>query len=313
FRGEEPVGALLLAGKGRDPFAALDDRFLLALGQQVGAALQNADLSRRLEARRLELERLSTRMVTQHEEERRRLSRELHDESAQVFSAVKMDLAMLRDSLPPAEASRLDRTLSLIDSGIGSIRSVVNDLRPSLLDDLGLLPALRSLAAESEARSGVSVQLAMPESHPPLPHEAELVLSPALQELLTNVARHSEARNASVELGLTVEGIRLSVEDDGRGMPAGARADDFERAGHMGLAGMRERVVSLGGSMEVHGLGGPHAAADAGGPPAGLQKGGSGGTPMGMPTGMRVEIRLPVTPTPASPAAAYPPPHPAAR
>src|SRR5690606_40014407 len=150
---------------------------------------------------RLELERLSTRMVTQHEEERRRLSRELHDESAQVFSADKLDLAMLRDSLPPAEASRLDRTLSLIDSGIGSIRSVVNDLRPSLLDDLGLLPALRSLAAESEARSGVSVQLAMPESLPPLPHEAELVLYRALQELLTNVARHSEARTEERRVG----------------------------------------------------------------------------------------------------------------
>ena len=86
-------------GDARDPFTALDDRFLVALGQQVGAALENADLYTRLQARTVELARLSARMVEQHEEERRRLSRELHDETAQVFSAVKMELGVLRDGV----------------------------------------------------------------------------------------------------------------------------------------------------------------------------------------------------------------------
>ena len=111
FRREEVIGALVLVGDARDPFTALDDRFLVALGQQVGAALENADLYSRLEARTVELARLSARMIEQHEEERRRLSRELHDETAQVFSAVKMELGVLRDGVGPGQADRLDQVL----------------------------------------------------------------------------------------------------------------------------------------------------------------------------------------------------------
>lgn len=247
-------GALLLSGDGRDPFAALDDSFLVALGQQVGVAIENADLSRRLELRRLDLERLSARMVEQHEEERGRLSRELHDESAQVFSAVKMELAMLRDGLPEATAARLDRALALVDTGIGSIRSVVNDLRPSLLDDLGLLPALRSLAAQVEARSGIEISLDAPESLPPLSKDAELVLYRALQEALTNVVRHAEALSVEVGLRMVGEEIVLTVWDDGRGLPPGATPEEFQRAGHMGLAGMRERVTALRGRMRAESI-----------------------------------------------------------
>ncbi len=251
-----PSGALLLAGHGRDPFAALDDRFLLALGQQVGAALENADLAKRLEARRLDLERLSARVVEQHEEERRRISRELHDESAQVFSAVKMELAMLRDAATGDVGERIGRLLGLVDSGIAGIRNVVNDLRPSLLDDLGLVPALRSLAERIEARSGLEITLDAPGSLPPLSNETELVLYRAMQEALTNVVRHAEA--TAVEVGLRVVGdeIVLTVWDDGRGLPAGATVEQFQRAGHIGLTGMRERVHGLGGRMHAENIAG---------------------------------------------------------
>ena len=100
--------------------------------------------------------------------ERRRLSRELHDETAQVFSAVKMELGVLREGITPAEAPRLDQILALIDAGIRTIRNVTNDLRPSLLDDLGLLPALRSLAAEFAERSGVEATFSAPPALPGL-------------------------------------------------------------------------------------------------------------------------------------------------
>ena len=140
------------------------------------AALENADLYRRLETRTVELARLSARMVEQHEEERRRLSRELHDETAQVFSAVKMELGVLREAVAPGQAARLDQVLALIDTGIRTIRNVTNDLRPSLLDDLGLLPALRSLAAEFTERTGIRAEFAAPAALPPLSTEAELAL-----------------------------------------------------------------------------------------------------------------------------------------
>jgi signal transduction histidine kinase len=259
LRRDEVIGALVLVGDARDPFTALDDRFLVALGHQVGAALENANLYTRLEARTVELARLSARMVEQHEEERRRLSRELHDETAQVFSAVKMELGVLRDAVQPAEAERLDRALELIDTGIRSIRSVTNALRPSLLDDLGLLPALRSLVADFGAHSAIRVALEAPGVLPPLSKEAELALFRALQEGLSNVRRHAAATSVEVAIEAGDGGVRLSVRDDGQG-PAEVTPGQLEREGHMGLAGMQERISALGGSVRFGGAQGEGAS-----------------------------------------------------
>ena len=259
LREQGVVAALVLVGHARDPFTALDESFLLALGHQVGAALENADLYGRLETRTVELARLSARMIEQHEEERRRLSRELHDETAQVFSAVKMELGVLRDTAQPSEAARLDHVLALIDTGIRSIRSVTNDLRPSLLDDLGLLPALRSLVADFGERSGIRTGLAVPSALPPLSREAELALFRALQEALSNVLRHANARTVDIGISINPEGVLLQVSDDGRGLPTGVAAESLELQGHMGLAGMRERITALGGSVRLRGRAGAGA------------------------------------------------------
>jgi signal transduction histidine kinase len=250
------TGALVLAGDARDPFTALDEGFLRALGQQVGAALHHAALYDQLGARTAELERLSARMLRQHEEERRRLSRELHDETAQVFTAVKMQLGVLRADLPERR-ERLDRVLGLIDTGIRSIRSVTNDLRPSLLDDLGLLPALRSLCADFQERSGVRTTLDAPATLPPLPEDADLALFRAMQEGLSNVARHAGASAVHVTVEVTEAAagappaVTLTVRDDGAGVVTPADLARWEREGHMGLVGMRERIGALGGTVAL--------------------------------------------------------------
>ncbi len=254
--GQEVTGALVIVGDARDPFAALDTRFLVALGQQVGAALANEELFRALEARTHDLERLAMRMVRQHEAERGRLSRELHDETAQLFSAVKLQLGVVRESAPPELATRLDRALTLIDSGIGSIRRVTRDLRPSLLDDLGLLPALRALVDEFGNQGDLLTRVSAPDSLPPLSAETELALFRALQEGLSNVARHADARSVTVRIGVHDHRITMTVQDDGRGLPLGRSLDHFERAGHLGLAGMRERIAALGGTLTLNGADG---------------------------------------------------------
>jgi signal transduction histidine kinase len=259
LRGGRTVAALVLVGQARDPFTALDESFLVALGHQVGAALENADLYSRLEARTVELARLSARMVEQHEEERRRLSRELHDETAQVFSAVKMELGVLQEQVTPPQAARLKQVLQLIDTGIQSIRSVTNDLRPSLLDDLGLLPALRSLVTDFAERSGIRAGLAVPSALPPLSTEAELALFRALQEALSNVLRHANARSVTVGISVDHDGVLLRVSDDGQGLPHEISQEPAELAGHMGLAGMRERITALGGSVRLRGNNGAGA------------------------------------------------------
>jgi len=255
LQGAAVRGAMVIVGDARDPFAALDTEFLVALGQQVGAALESADLYRRLEARTAELGRLTARMVKQHEEESRRLSRELHDETAQVFSSVKLQLGVVRERVGKDLEARLDRVLSLVDEGIRSIRNVTNDLRPALLDDLGLVPALRALVGAFGTQSGTTTEVAVSERLPVLSHEAELALFRALQEGLANVARHAEAQSVRITLDADRGWVVLAVTDDGRGSPKWDW-DKLELTGHRGLAGMRERITALGGTVSVNGASG---------------------------------------------------------
>lgn len=250
FLGDEVRGALLVVGSAQDPLTVLDNRFLVALGHQVGAALANADLMRRLEERTDDLEHLAARMVAQHEEERRRLSRELHDESAQVFAAVKLQLGLLRESATPQQEPALEMAVDLVGSGIRSIRNVARDLRPSLLDDLGLRPALQALAHDFEAKTGIETVLVAPGDLPPLSPDSELALFRTMQEGLSNVARHSGASAVSVTLTRRDGEVQLSVRDDGHGTGGGDTAEEQLRS-RAGILGMRERVAPLGGTVEL--------------------------------------------------------------
>jgi signal transduction histidine kinase len=186
-------------------------------------------------------------MVQQHEEERRRLSLELHDQTAQVWAAVKMQLGLLREHAPPKAAARLDQVLGLVDAGIRSIREVTTSLRPPLLDDLGLLPALGALVKSFREQSGLEISFLAPARMPALSREASLALFRALQEALSNVVRHSGAASASVTLRVEDQTVVLMVVDDGRGIEEPAS----RRSGSFGLAGMRERIGALRGSVRL--------------------------------------------------------------
>ncbi len=249
--GSRLVGALVMAGDVRNPFTALDDDFLLTLGQQVGAALEQSALDRQLATRTKALEQLSARMVRQHEDERRRLSRELHDETAQVFSAVKMQLEALRPLVVEGTAPRLDRLLSLVDTGIASIRQVTSDLRPTLLDDLGLRPALHSLVTDFTERSGIRATFDAPTTFPPLHPDADLALFRALQEALSNVVRHAHATQVDVLVTVDDNGLVLRVRDDGNGFPVGRNGRIRDTEHRMGLTGMRERIFAIGGEVVI--------------------------------------------------------------
>ena len=248
LRGTEVTGVLVLVGSARDPFTALDEGFLAALGQQVGAALENADLYHSLQQRNEQLARLSSRMVEQHEEERRRLRRELHDETAQVFSAVRMELGVIRQQATSQVAQSLDHVLALTDTGIRSIRNVTHRLRPSLLDDLGLAPALRSLASEFSERAGLVVDLETPQHLPAISKDAELALFRAMQEALSNVLRHAQATRVHITVREGATALSLMIRDDGKGP-----STDLSGGGtdHMGLTGMQERIGALGGTVTI--------------------------------------------------------------
>lgn len=245
---ERANSALVIVGDARDPFAALDERFLLALGHQAGRAIERDDLRRRLLARTVELQHLSTRMVAQHEDERRRLAIELHDETAQLFSAVSLQLGLIRERAGLALGDDLAEAQELVAEGMRSVRRVTHDLRPALLDDLGLVPALRALAAAAAERSGLQLHASIDEDLGPIPVEAEAAIYRALQELLTNVVRHAAARSVTVQIAESKGTIALSVDDDGRGFP-GDVASPPTLPGHAGLIGMRERIEALGGTV----------------------------------------------------------------
>jgi signal transduction histidine kinase len=242
--------ALVIVADDHVPFAALDADFLTALGRQMGGTLENSRLYGALQQRTADLERLSTRMVLQQEEERRHLSRELHDETAQLLSAIKIELAILREVVPDAHAGRVDDALALTDAGIRSIRAVMHDLRPSLLDDLGLVPALRSLATAFAQRSGTQVRLDLPPAldFPSLDDGADLAFYRALQEALSNIGRHAGASVVDIMLRVDAGTLRLTVMDDGCGLPSGHNG---ATGSGMGLIGMRERFASLGGSVQL--------------------------------------------------------------
>jgi signal transduction histidine kinase len=251
IRGPESGGsALVIVAEDHVPFTALDANFLTALGSQMGGTLENSRLYGALQQRTADLERLSTRMVLQQEEERRRLSRELHDETAQLLSAVKMELAVLREVVPEQHAGHVDDALALTDAGIRSIRAVMHDLRPTLLDDLGLVPALRSVATAFARRGGTEVRLDLPSAtdFPTLDDGADLAIYRALQEALSNIGQHAGASLVEIALRFDDQSIVLTVIDDGRGLDGD---DDGPSRSGMGLIGMRERFASLGGSVQL--------------------------------------------------------------
>ena len=228
----------------------LDILFVLATGAGI-LLLVNSDLASRLQARTIELERLSRRMVRQNEEERRRLSLELHDETSQVFAGVKMQLGIVRERVEPELGLHLDRALSLVDDALRGVRNVTNDLRPALLDDLGLLPALRSLVADFGERHGLRIFFSGPDTLPPLSEDAELALFRAVQEALSNVARHAPGASARVSVSTTSGRVRLTIEDEGPGFAGENILSVAAAAGHLGIAGMRERITALGGHVDV--------------------------------------------------------------
>lgn len=233
----------------------LDIIFELAVAIGFGVMVLS-DLATRLRVRTDELARLRSSQVRTEEITRRRLARELHDESAQTFSAVRMELGLLRESADGATTPQLDRVMALVDDGIRGVRRVINDLRPALLDDLGLAAAISSLAEDSAARGGMKLTADIARTLPRLSDDLELALFRSAQESLTNVVRHSGAKEVSVSLHERDGMITLIIHDDGRGLPGGSDLDSLERAGHLGLAGMRERIAALGGSMKVESDGG---------------------------------------------------------
>ena len=203
---------------------------------------------------REELQRLSHRLVEVQETGRHELARELHDRIGQNLAALGITLNLLRNQLPsslgPQIVARLDGSLNLVEEMTICIRDLMAELRPPVLDDYGLVAALRGYGERFSDRTGVTTMLKGEELMPRLPLEAEAALFRIAQEALTNVVKHAHTNRVNLTLEEVTGGARLTIADDGKGFDLKALSKLKERPG-WGLITMRERAEAVGGKLKV--------------------------------------------------------------
>jgi signal transduction histidine kinase/ActR/RegA family two-component response regulator len=249
-------GWLSLRNKlGTDEFTEADERVAMTLGTHAGTAYEKArlfdDLQRRVTALEQELGRTTERV---REEERTRLSRTLHDQMGQALVGLKIDVQWLASQLasmgkaPTRDTrERVDSILQRLDETIESIRTTAGDLRPAVLDKLGLVAAIEWQAEEFQRRSGIGCRVNSRVAEIDIEPRRATAVFTIVQEALTNVLLHARAARVTVTVRRSVEALTVSVADNGRGIEDG----DLANGRSLGLIGMRERAALLGGRLEV--------------------------------------------------------------
>jgi signal transduction histidine kinase len=228
--------------------------FLISIGGQIGIAIDNARLYEAVRLQHEQLRDLTYRLGEVEECERRELARELHDKVGQNLTALGISLNILKAQLsqdePGQVRSRLDDCLDLIGETTACIRDVMVELRPSVLDDYGLLSALRWYGAQFSSRTGIQVKVEGDEKIERLGISAETALFRIAQEALTNVAKHAEASQATINLGAEDGYACLEISDNGKGFnkeKTSAKRD----VGTWGLLAMHERALRAGARFRI--------------------------------------------------------------
>jgi signal transduction histidine kinase len=246
-----------------ETFSQFRRRLLITIGLTIGLGLllaafsmkkilrlENETASRYQEIARarVELKQLSARLVEAQENERRSISRELHDEVGQALSGIRVELANLSRKIRARDIDALDTQVdeikALVEDAVDVVRNMALLLRPSMLDDLGLVPALQWQAREVSKRTGVRVKLAADGVSEDLPEEHKTCIYRIVQEALHNCVQHAAAGTVRVSVRQEANRILLTIEDDGKGFNA-------QQDRGLGLLGMHERVSYLGGTFSV--------------------------------------------------------------
>jgi signal transduction histidine kinase len=211
---------------------------------------QKLQLELEVEARTSELAALSTHLQGVSEQEKSALSRELHDELGGLLVAARMDLSWLQQRLPTTDPSieqRFKRIHDSLSAGVDLKRRVVEELRPTLLDNMGLFTALRWQFKETCRRTGLRCTETIPESELKFSPDAAIGVFRIAQEALTNILKHSEAKSADLFISIDRDTFTLRITDDGKGIPSGRLATSTTH----GLVSMRHRIAGLGGTWDL--------------------------------------------------------------
>ncbi len=245
---------VIFAGDKAGGFSDHDARLLGIVAGQAAVAVENARLYGELQRKEETRRQLLDKVIMAQEEERKRISRELHDDVGQALTALVMNLGGIEESMSPKLGEvrgRLASVRDLASETLAAIRRLMLDLRPTLLDDLGLIPAISWYAENNLGRAKIRPRVEVVGFQGRrLPVHMETVLFRVIQEAISNVVKHSSASETTIRLELVDGKVRASVEDNGKGFEVGDKAHGYD--GGLGLMGMQERVDLLGGSLQVY-------------------------------------------------------------
>ena len=234
----------------RDRVTADADPDISRLAGALGSMLD------RLEGRALQLRALSERAINAQEEERKRIARQLHDETTQSLSTLIINLERLESAVAAGTSNgnlqgRLAAARQLATRSVEDLRKVIYDLRPTMLDDLGLVPAIRWYARSNLEEIGVQVMLDAPDEAMRLPSQLETTLFRIAQEAINNIVHHAEAKSVAISLRRDDGSICLGIDDDGRGFDVAKITGQALRLRRMGLLGIQERAELVGGEVTL--------------------------------------------------------------
>jgi signal transduction histidine kinase len=245
--GGEVIGVLAIGFGKPYQWLPTELEMLRAIADRSALAIERARITEALREREARIAELSAHLLRVQEEERKRISRELHDETGQALMVIRLYLGMLESSAGARARGKIRETLGVVDRTIEGIRRIIGRLSPLVLQELGLIAAIRKEAKDLAKTTGVKARVAVSDDVGRLAPEVEAALYRVVQEALHNVAKHAQAKAANIQMTREDAVIRLYIEDDGQGMakPAGFTGRSF------GLAGMRERISTLGGTVKV--------------------------------------------------------------
>jgi len=260
------IGALAIIRDRHGTQYTKDDLILLQdIADRAALTIQNARLYEQVQEAHQRLAALSGRLIAVQEEERRIIARELHDEIGQTLSGLMMQLGTAKSLLPKSAKSAysiLDQMEALIQQVLERGRAIIAGLRPPVLDDLGLVPAIRRLGNEFQEDRGTHIEIDTSGLTERLPASLEVALFRIVQEALTNIRKHAQAQQVWIKLVKKNEGAELSIQDDGVGFEKQTVSSSSRDAlalgggwripaGHFGLVGIQERVTQLGGRLDL--------------------------------------------------------------
>jgi signal transduction histidine kinase len=251
------LGVINVASREPRPFTRYDENLLYSIGDQLGVAIEQARLYERLRKARERLRRLARQNLVAEEEERRRIARELHDETSQSLSGLALQLQALVDQAGMSGSQDIEfvaglkKVQSLTVQVHKEVSRLIADLRPALLDTLGLVPAARQHAEARLNPAGINVSVETKGATKRLPQEVEVGLFRFIQGAIGNIAQHSKSKNATIVLEYQPDELLLRITDDGCGFDVSGITDVEESGRGRGLFSMRERVGLLGGTSGV--------------------------------------------------------------